>query len=408
MILLARLAFLNLFRHRLRTFLNVVMVGCAFLFMVCFHGFASFMLESLKKTSTESLHGHFQIASRFQWDQLPVDIPRERYLTNEKDIIGRLKKNPAVESVTPRNQFYGLISFELSSIAAAIQAYDPFVEKSLMENYTIKEGVSFPGKEKYELMLGKGLQKRLQAKVGESLNIVTQTADGSTNAISATLVGVFAAGIAEVDDSTAYLNLPGSERLLDIDEHQTLVVRLKDLSMLDIQLREIQNAFMDFPDLVLKSWYDLATMYRQVQAFFAVQDTLVELIFALLIFFGLMNTIGASIFERTGEIGTLRALGDRESDVLKIFLCEIFFQALLGLIIFLPLTLLVIQVINTISFPITMPLATEPMALRLEPQIHHYLRSALVVFIASLLAGWIPARRGSKTSIVEALRKNIN
>ena len=408
MILIFRLAFLNLFRHRMRTFLNVLMVGCAFLFMVCFHGFASAMLGNLMKSSTESLHGHFQVANRSQWDQLPVDIPKDRYLTNEKEIIQRLKQNPWVTSITPRNQFYGLISFEQSTIAAVVQAYDPKVEKSLMENYAIKEGVSFPGKDKYELMLGKGLQKRLQAKVGETLNIVTQTADGSTNAISATLVGIFALGIAEVDDNTAYLNLAASERLLDIDEHQTLVVTLKDLNVLDEQLKEIRNKFHDFPDLIFKSWYDLATMYRQVQAFFAVQDTMVEFIFALLIFFGLMNTIGASIFERTGEIGTLRAIGDTESDVLKIFLCEIFFQALVGLLIFLPLTLVVIQIVNAVSFPITMPLATEPLPLRLEPQWHHFLRSGFIVLIAALIAGWIPARRGSKTSIVEALRKNIN
>jgi putative ABC transport system permease protein len=149
-------------------------------------------------------------------------------------------------------------------------------------------------------------------------------------------------------------------------------------------------------------------MYRQVQAFFAVQDTMVEFIFALLIFFGLMNTIGASIFERTGEIGTLRALGDTESDVLKIFLCEIFFQALLGLLIFVPITFFVIQLVNAVSFPITMPLATEPMPLRLEPQWYHFLRSGFIVLMAALIAGWIPARRGSKISIVEALRKNIN
>ena len=73
-------------------------------------------------------------------------------------------------------------------------------------------------------------------------------------------------------------------------------------------------------DLQVRDWKDLAELYTQVEVFYIFQNFLIEVIIVCLLFLSIANTVSMTVFERLSEIGTLRALGDYESEVRNLFL----------------------------------------------------------------------------------------
>ncbi|MEI6731910.1 MAG: ABC transporter permease [archaeon] len=114
---------------------------------------------------------------------------------------------------------------------------------------------------------------------------------------------------------------------------------------------------------------------------------------------GISNTMFTSILERTKEIGTMKAVGARNKDILSIFLFE---SGLLGLvggivgaILGLSLAFLAALIANT-AFGSTI----------LSVQVSYPLLSAAILFsfIIGVVSGIIPAIQASRLRPVEALR----
>jgi len=108
---------------------------------------------------------------------------------------------------------------------------------------------------------------------------------------------------------------------------------------------------------------------------------------------GILTIMTMSVSERTAEIGLLRALGARESQVLTLFLGEAMLLSALGGLAGLALGISIAQGLHLI-FP-ALPVHT--------PWIFALLAELSAVSIG-LLAGVMPARRAARLDPVEALR----
>jgi putative ABC transport system permease protein len=111
---------------------------------------------------------------------------------------------------------------------------------------------------------------------------------------------------------------------------------------------------------------------------------------------GMMNTMVMSVFERTREIGTLRALGWRRRRVLAGVIQESLVLSLMGVVLGLLMALGMIALMQLI------PMWGEWMQISLSPGL---LLQALCISLAlGLVGGAYPAWRASQLSPVEALR----
>jgi putative ABC transport system permease protein len=107
---------------------------------------------------------------------------------------------------------------------------------------------------------------------------------------------------------------------------------------------------------------------------------------------GIINTMTVSVSERTKEIGTMKAIGAKKTDILQIFLAEAAYSGLIGGFLGAGLGFVLgIFVGNYIGLPIG---------------ISSSLWSGVIIFalIVSLLAGAWPALRASNMDPVNALR----
>jgi putative ABC transport system permease protein len=157
--------------------------------------------------------------------------------------------------------------------------------------------------------------------------------------------------------------------------------------------QKLNAALNAFPDAKLQTKSQFT--HNQLQGI----TTLLNLLYVLLSLsivvslFGIVNTLVLVVFERTRELGMLRAVGMTKRQVRRMIRHESIITALLGAALGIPLgVVLALMIGEAIKYPsFTIPIGT------------------LVVFVvAAILAGIVaaiwPARRAGKLNVLEALQ----
>ena len=114
-----------------------------------------------------------------------------------------------------------------------------------------------------------------------------------------------------------------------------------------------------------------------------------------------------TVFERLSEVGTLRALGDQESDIQFLFLIEAIILGTLSIGLGIIFSYLVVQIISNIGFSIHLPLASQALPIKIILYTRSYIEAIVVCFFSTVAASIWPARRASKLPIVLALKAKI-
>jgi putative ABC transport system permease protein len=128
-------------------------------------------------------------------------------------------------------------------------------------------------------------------------------------------------------------------------------------------------------------------------------DTLLNLLYVLLSLsiiislFGIVNTLVLTVFERTRELGMLRAIGMTRRQVRKMIRHESIITALIGAALGIPLGIvLALMVGQAISYPaFTIPVVTLVFFI-------------LAAIIAGIIAAIFPARRAGRLNVLAALQ----
>ena len=117
-----------------------------------------------------------------------------------------------------------------------------------------------------EALIGAGVAKSMNVKVGDGLTLLAVTADGALNGIDVQIVGIVNTGIKEMDDRYLRITLPSAQRLLQSDRVTNLVVGLDETENTDVVAAELAPRLRGLPQqMTLKKWIDLAAYYKQVR-----------------------------------------------------------------------------------------------------------------------------------------------
>lgn len=399
-----KLALRNILRNRRRSLINITMILGCFTALVLNAGFIKYLLDNLEYSTTNSIYGHIQIARDVFWEKKQVDVMSDRLFAPSGDLIEKIKKIDGIKSVSARNSFFGLLASGDKTTAGRAVALDPVQENSFFETVKVMKGGLLDGKNPYSIMIGEGLAKTLEASVGSTITIVGQTVDGAANAIDVDLVGVFNTGVQEFDDVTFIIPIQASNKLLDSELVERLIIKLDDKNKLVSTQTQVDQLISGNDDLKTKQWVELADLFRKSKGFLETQNTVIQTIIAFLVLLGITNIIGMSIIERMKEIGTARAMGDSRFDIVKQFALEGFMLALVSLLVAIPFSIAVSLLVEAAQIEIQIPGASMSMILAFNTSVETYFQSALVVLITTVLATLMPAVRAAYIPIVEALR----
>ena len=219
------------------------------------------------------------------------------------------------------------------------------------------------------------------------------------------VIGVFekASTLYSADvDPNIFLTLRAAKDALQTDEIQYILIRVYNIDEAEAIAEEIQDAINDNHGVDdFATAVTMGSALEQIGTVFnIVRGVLVGIAAIALVVasIGIMNTMLMSVMERTHEIGVMKAIGAKSSDVLSLFLLESGMVSLLGGLVGCGSGVIVAKVI---SLAASTALGIEMIAV-VKPAV--LLGGMAVAMVVGVLSGFYPARKASQMSPVEAVR----
>ena len=199
------IAWRNVTRNRRRSLITGGIVAFGFVSFALAGGFMAQSFDGLRQSAIRSGLGHVQFADPRAFEK-SEGTTLEFGIRRAGAALTVLRADPDVEVVMPRLEFYGLVSTGGTSIPFGGTGVDPEAEargsdipKSVQDGAWLQAGAR-------TVVIGRGLAKLLNAKVGDNLTLLVTTPDGTLNAVDATVGGIADIVIREL--SERYLALP--------------------------------------------------------------------------------------------------------------------------------------------------------------------------------------------------------
>lgn len=232
------------------------------------------------------------------------------------------------------------------------------------------------------------------------------TLNGQANALSLEVSGLVDAMFREVD--LRYVNMPlkVGQRLIDTDRVSFYTVRLKPGSDETAFLARLQAAGRNAGfAIAARSWKDdeVGDFYRRTMDFLHVFRTFMIVVILGVALLSVFNTFYRNVQERIREIGVLRTLGFKLSQVRQLFLLETLFLALMGIALGGGAALTISVVINRISILYKIGLLTQPVPFLVVQNEFTLAWTLFVALLVALLAAALPLYAVGKRRISEAL-----
>ena len=243
-----------------------------------------------------------------------------------------------------------------------------------------------------------------------TIDLLAATAGGAPNVVSLRIARVEVQTLKELDDNYVGMNLGLAQNLIyGRGEHKVsgIVVELNRTEDLEKARARLLALFKEHGlDLEVRDFTELNPQYNQIIGLFRAIFSFISTIIAIVVLFTVTNAMGMSVVERTGEIGTSRAMGVRRQGIRKQFLTEGSLIGIVGATIGVVLAYAVAYAINHSSLTWNPPGQASRIPLRV------YLIGAewLIVFtwigllVVSALAALVPANRAARMVVVDALR----
>lgn len=359
--------FKNLWRRRTRTLLTVLGISIGVAAVVAFSAIGEAWATGFGKTMSTA-EADLTVGQK---DALMLMLS-----SVDEAVAGEIKQMSGVDQVS--GVVIAFLSMPDSPYFIAI-GQDP--RGFPMKHYRLVQGQPLTSRK--QVIIGKTTAKNFKKEVGDNFSI---------NDANYRVVGIYETGVS-FEDGGAVMSLSDAQRTFD-KQHQVsyLAVQVDDPGRVD-----------EVKDLIEKRWTDLAAtrsgdpssqdemlgLYRSFGWFIG--------IFAILVGgLGMMNTTLMSVFERTREIGVLRAVGWRRRRVVAMILGESVALALLGglsgIILGIGLTKL------ATLFPALETLLTGTFT----PAI--FAQALITALLLGTIGGIYPAWRAAQLAPVEAMR----
>jgi ABC-type antimicrobial peptide transport system permease subunit len=292
-----------------------------------------------------------------------------------------LAKEMVVLIALPKRGTNSLSNVVIRGMGASSLALRPQVK--MVEGRTPKSGLS-------EIMAGRSIAERFKGGgIGESLRFGMR---------DWRVVGIFDAG------NTGF----SSEIWGDADQlmqafrriaYSSVIFKLRDPS----EFERVKKRMEDDPRLTVDAKREnryYAEQSERMAQFLRILGTALTIIFSLGAVIGAMITMYSAVATRTGEIGTMRALGFKRTSIMGAFIIEALLLGLIGgcvgLFLASFLQLLTISTMNfqtfselAFSFTLTAGIVWKGLGFSL---------------IMGFIGGVLPAVRASRMNIVESLR----
>jgi putative ABC transport system permease protein len=310
-----KLAIRNFFRNTRRSIISGLSVAIAIMAIIFAQSYIQGIIQNVNDNIVRLVSGHINITT-LEYKRRERLLPLDESIELDEQIDDALD-NEEITQISPRIKFGVLLGEEELSIPALGYAFTPEIEQKIsgLDKRIIKGGYIASGEK--AALLGVDLAKRLDLDINDTLTIITRTAYDSPTGINLIVKGLFETGIGGVDRSLFYIPLDIGQQLLDMDAHATeIVVQVRHPDRAISIAQEIQSATglsaVPFQHNKLLRYVNIANLIYGVFYF----------IILLVACSTIANTMLMVVFERTREIGMMKAMGLNTGSVVALLTIE--------------------------------------------------------------------------------------
>jgi len=431
-----RIALRNLSRQKKRSFLLGGAIAFGILIITLVTSLSSGFMVNVQDNFSSILAGHIFVAG---YEKTPSGL-LINVIRDDRELLDAIANTPgvAVRSVARRSEMSGNLIFEGQSVAQSVAGVNWRQERELAGRLALRAG----SMEKFladpnGLILNEKVAARLKAEVGDVLLAQLRTVTGQQN------VGEFVLRATTVDTGilstiSAYAHHEHVNALINIaaNDYTQLCISVQNLVSVDAaadlvfaalqrkvdvlprvsltgtadefqrQQRQLQESDWSGSKYRLVTINDYLGSVKQTVQALNIIATVVLMILFVIIMVGILNTFRMIVYERTREIGTMRALGMQRGAVRGLFLLEALFLSLGGVLLGLAVFALVATVLSAIRFPVGSTFAIFLNNGRLTVKPEPVLLAGYLVAVAAItvLAALVPAVRAARMEPAQSLR----
>ncbi|MDX8397556.1 MAG: lipoprotein-releasing ABC transporter permease subunit [Mariprofundaceae bacterium] len=245
-------------------------------------------------------------------------------LADWKDWLVKVESVEGVERASPYITAQVLANHGQSSSGAILKGVDASREKNIASHVVAGRFIRNDSKSPFEIVLGKGLARKLNVGVGDSLRLISPAGGISPAGMSPRMrsfkvVGIFDSGFYEYDIGLIITPLSSVQRLNRMGNRVSgIELHLKDRDQASIVAAQVRLK------LPAQAWVtDWMHRHRSFFQALKMERVVMGIILSLIVtvaVFNMVSSLVMVVMERRKEIAILKTVGATHASVMRIFL----------------------------------------------------------------------------------------
>lgn len=318
---LIKFAYRNLWRSPKRTVIMLLSLSLGTAFILWDLNFANSGSREVMKEFLAQYAGRYHITHVDYYDP-----ENKKEFNNYKTLTDlEIKDRSLLTLSTRRVTAPVFVSGEKKTLGVLLTGLETSRELSLTTlSQVVTEGKFLDPAGEREIVLGKRLASRINAKIGDEVAVIGQALDGSVANDLMTVVGLLDFGGGDLEESLAFTQIESARELMAMNEQQ--YHQRVSFDMAEETLPQIEG-------LRVTSWTELLPEISVSIRFIDHFTWVVTFIIVLVISLGLSNTLMITFFERDQEFQSLNIIGAQTSWITKALLLEVFMMGTVAILV---------------------------------------------------------------------------
>lgn len=331
------------------------------------------------------------------------------------DTYEKVKSDPDIESITPI--FVGVAEKQGSSIRdegsaknfSIISGIDVLSYLVMKPWLTFKKGAGYAGGRwfspgsKEEVVIGFEAAEYEQRKVGDTFYASITPAGKPEPVMRAFKVVGVLDRTGTQDDGTVFMSIDVAREYFNRPSQLTILgIKLRQFT--SFKMREFEARWLKLPEVQVVGLQQVKNTLVNLVATAQTMIAAVAAIAVIVALIGVINTILMSVYERTAEIGIMKALGARRGSIFQLIWLETLMICLVGALAGSVMAIVGAGVVEK-AIKALADLGVSGSIVRITPTIIGY--AVLGAVILGFFAGLYPAWRAASMRPVEAISKGV-